>query len=130
MLKDHNECISLLEQIRWNGKPKCPYCGSTNATPYRREQRYHCNNCFTSYSVTVGTLFHRTRVSMDKWFLAIALVMKNEEKISIRQLSKEIEVDKNTAMSMIKRIAKVNQEERKMLDQIVLLQNEKFSIEE
>ncbi|WP_318781265.1 transposase [Amazonocrinis nigriterrae] len=60
MSRNHEECLILLEQIRWNGKPKCPYCGSNNATRYKNEHRYHCNECFTSYSVTVGTLFHKT----------------------------------------------------------------------
>lgn len=121
MLKSHSECITFLEQIRWKGNPKCPYCESTNATPYKKERRYHCNQCFTSYSVTVGTLFHRSRVDMCKWFIAIALIIGDKEKISVRRLAKEIRVDKNTAMNIIRRINHAKQEEQDILRQIAQL---------
>ncbi|QIZ70856.1 transposase [Oxynema aestuarii] len=104
-----------LEKIRWNGKPTCPYCGSDNSTPLKNENRYHCNQCFTSYSVTVGTLFHKTHIELSKWFRAINLVLNSPTNISVRQLAREIEVNKNTASSMIARIRKAAIEEREFL---------------
>ncbi|MEH2203722.1 MAG: IS1595 family transposase [Nostoc sp.] len=121
MLQNHEECLALLEQIRWNGKPKCPYCESTNATPYKNERRYHCNECFTSYSVTVGTLFHKTHVELQKWFVAIHLVLNSSGGISVRQLAKEIGVNKNTACYMIERIHKAVMEEKQLLEMLVAI---------
>ncbi|MBD1943116.1 transposase [Coleofasciculus sp. FACHB-712] len=119
MTRNHEDCIALLEQIRWGGKPKCPYCESTNATPMKNQRRYHCNTCFTSYSVTVGTLFHKTYVDLEKWFLAIPLVLNSPESISVRQLAKEIGVNKNTACYMIARLRKAMIEEPKLLQALV-----------
>jgi transposase-like protein len=119
MSRNHEECLALLEQIRWGGKPKCPYCESTNATAYKNERRYHCNECFTSYSVTVGTLFHKTHVELQKWFVAINLVVNSAGGISVRQLAKEIGVNKNTAGYMIERIRQAITEERELLKKIV-----------
>ncbi|MCC5665450.1 transposase [Nostoc sp. CHAB 5784] len=119
MSRNHEECLALLEQIRWGGKPKCPYCESTNATAYKNEHRYHCNECFTSYSVTVGTLFHKTHVELQKWFVAIHLVLNLPGGISVRQLAKEIEVNKNTASYMIERIHKAIKEEREILEKLI-----------
>ncbi|MCC5599062.1 transposase [Nostoc favosum] len=119
MSRNHEECLALLEQIRWGGKPKCPYCESTNATAYKNERRYHCNECFTSYSVTVGTLFHKTHVELQKWFVAIHLVLNSPGGISVRQLAKEIGVNKNTASYMIARIRNAMAEERGLLQRIV-----------
>ncbi len=119
MLQNHEDCLALLEQIRWNGKPKCPYCGSNKATAYKTEHRYHCNECFTSYSVTVGTLFHKTHVELQKWFVAIHLVLNSSGGISVRQLAKEIGVNKNTASYMLERIRKAVVEERELLHQII-----------
>lgn len=104
MTLSNDKYLDLLEQIRWNGKPKCPYCDSNNATAYKSEKRYHCNSCYTSFSVTVGTIFHKTHVSLDKWFLAIRLVINSSGGISVRQLASEVGVNKNTAASMVKRI--------------------------
>ncbi|MFN6536421.1 MAG: transposase [Nostoc sp. EkiNYC01] len=119
MSRNHEESVALLEQIRWNGKPKCPYCESTNATAYKNERRYHCNECFTSYSVTVGTLFHKTHVELQKWFVAIHLVLNSPGGVSVRQLAKEIKVNKNTALYMIERIRRAMQEERELLQTVV-----------
>jgi transposase-like protein len=119
MLVKNEDYIALLEQIRWGGEPKCPYCESTNATAYKNERRYHCNACYTSYSVTVGTLFHKTHVELKKWFLAIPLVLNSTGGISVRQLAKEIGVNKNTARYMIERIRKAMKEERELLQAFI-----------
>nr|WP_202895346.1 transposase [Iningainema tapete] len=108
----------MLEQIRWNGQPTCPYCGSIKATSYKKAHRYHCNSCFTSYSVTVGTLFHKTHVDLQKWFQAIRLILRASSHISVRRLSKEIGVSKNTASYMISRIRRAMIEELDLLHKI------------
>lgn len=104
MFKSQDECLTYLEQVRWSGSPTCPYCGSSNATAYKQERRYHCNNCFTSYSVTVGTIFHKTHIELQKWFLAIQLIADSSGTISVRNLAKKLGVSKNTASRMIQQI--------------------------
>jgi transposase-like protein len=106
MIDNQEKCIVFLEQIRWSGRPKCPYCNSVNASKIKQEWRYHCNNCFTSYSVTVGTLFHQTHVKLPKWFQAIELVVQKSPNISARKLAVVVGVNKNTAAYMINRIKK------------------------
>ena len=111
------DCITHLEKVRWNGKPKCPYCKSLRVTP--NEHRYHCNACNTSFSVTVGTIFHKTKVDFQKWFLAISLVLNAKKGISARQLARDIEVNKNTAWYMLMRIRKAMREYGDLLEGII-----------
>ncbi len=115
----NNKLTSNLEKIRWGDQPQCPYCGSTNGTPIRKEGRYHCNACFTSYSVTVGTLFHKSHIEFPKWVRAIELVLNSPTTVSVRQLAKEIEVNKNTACSMLTRIRKAMIEEQELLNSLL-----------
>ena len=91
------DCIEHLELVRWNHVPTCPYCNSTNSTPMSKESRHHCNNCKTSYSVTVGTIFHHTHLPIQKWFLAVSLILNAKKGISARQLSRDLHVNKDTA---------------------------------
>ncbi|MGG6269023.1 transposase [Leptolyngbya sp. AN03gr2] len=119
MLETHEECLTCLETIRWNGTPTCPYCGSVKATAYKNEHRYRCNSCFTSYSVTVGTLFHKTHVDLRKWFQAIFLLCKLNRDISIRKLAEEIQVSRTTASLIVDRIRNIPSEQTEMLRQIV-----------
>lgn len=103
----NDDCRALLEEIRWQGTPRCPYCGSTNSTSIKKENRHHCNSCFNSYSVTIGTIFHGSHVPLSKWFKAIYLYLDTSltpKTLSVRSLAKEIRVDKDTASSMLKRI--------------------------
>lgn len=115
---EKSKWIVELEKIRWNGTPTCPYCGSQSASRIEKGFRLHCNGCYTSYSVTVGTLFHKTHVDLQKWFRATSLVL-HSSKISARTLAKEIGVSKNTAAYMIQRIRNASNEDLLLLHSIV-----------
>lgn len=121
MPKTQEECVALLEQIRWQGEPQCPYCGSRRASRFKQEQRHHCNECFTSFSVTVGTLFHGSHIDLPKWFRAIGFVMDSSKTASIRQLALEIEVNKNTASYVLARIRKAQADEPELLRAVLKL---------
>ncbi len=114
-----DECIIYLEKIRWGDKPRCPYCGSTKSSKYKGTYRYHCQGCFTAYSVTVGTLFHKTHIDLSKWFQAIRLILNDPSNISVRQLAGIIGVNKNTAFEMRNKIFKAMQEEPKLLQRLM-----------
>ncbi|MBU7005577.1 transposase [Phosphitispora fastidiosa] len=114
-------CFTHLENVRWKGKPKCPYCNSTNSTPMKKEFRHHCNVCNTSYSATVSTIFHRTHIDLQKWFLAITLMLNATKAISSRQLAKNLAVNKDTAWYMVTRIREAIHEQRELLQDIVHL---------
>jgi transposase-like protein len=111
------DCITHLELVRWNGKPVCPYCAQTRVSV--NEHRYHCNACNTSFSVTVNTIFHKTKVDLQKWFLAVALVLNARKGISARQLARDIEVNKNTAWLMLMRIRRAMRDQGGLLEGIV-----------
>lgn len=113
------DCIKHLEQVRWNGEPTCPYCNSKNQSPLPKENRYHCNNCNTSFSVTVGTIFHKTRLDLQKWFLAVSLVLNAKKGYSARQLGRDIDVTKDTAWRIFMQIRKSLVEQRELMTGIV-----------
>ncbi len=116
-----DDCIAHVENVRWGNVPQCPYCRSDNSTPMPKEKRYHCNNCNTSYKVTVGTIFHHTHLPLQKWFLAIALIINAKKGISARQLGRDLNVNKDTAWRMAMKIRKAmtQQEQRSLLTGIV-----------
>jgi hypothetical protein len=82
--------------------------------------RHHCNDCFTSYSVTVGTIFHKTHVDLQKWFKAIELVAQQSQNITVRSLADIIEVSKDTAASMLNRIKTLKREDPRFFKEICL----------
>jgi len=116
----HEKCIDHLEQVRWSDKPTCPYCKSKKQTTLKeKQQRYHCNNCNTSYSVTVGTIFHDTKLDLQKWFLGISLILNAKKGISSRQLARDLDTRPNTAWRMQMQIRKAMVENSNLLEGIV-----------
>lgn len=114
-----NDCIQHIEQVRWSGNPICPYCESDKYSVLPKEHRYHCNKCNTSYSVTVGTIFHNTKLPLQKWFLAISIILNAKKGIASRQLARDIEVTKDTAWRMQMQIRKAMGQYKELLHGIV-----------
>jgi len=112
-------CIEYLEKKRWNNQPACPYCGSTNNYKAKDRHRHHCNSCRKSFSVTIGTIFHDTRLPLQKWFLAITLILNAKKGISSRQLARDLELPVKTAWSLSHRIRKAMKEDQGLLSGIV-----------
>jgi transposase-like protein len=110
-------CLAHIEAARWKGRPACPYCTSDRVTKAKDDWRYHCNACNTSFSVTVNTIFHHTRLDLQKWFLAVVLMLNAKKGLSARQLARDIDVNKNTAWYVNMRIRRAMAEgpERELL---------------
>lgn len=113
------ECIDYLENLKWKGEPTCPYCKSKKHHSYPSEFRHYCHNCKTSYRVTIGTIFHDTRLPLQKWFLAICLILNAKKGISSRQLARDLDVNKDTAWSMQMRVRRAMVETPSLLTGIV-----------
>ena len=89
---DQEACIEHLEKIRWNGEPKCPHCESVNVakrteTELGRIGRWQCHDCTATFKVTCGTVFHGTKVPLQKGFLAISLIVNGKKSLSSYQLN-------------------------------------------
>lgn len=106
---DQGSCITFLESVRWGDTPQCTHCGSekVNTRHERKENligRYNCQNCKASFKVTCGTIFHATRQPLQKWFLAISLMMNAKKSLSSHQLARDLELNQMTAWSMMQKI--------------------------
>lgn len=112
-------CIKHLGLARWKDEPVCPYCTSKNTNPLVKEMRHHCNGCRKSFSVTVGTIFHDTKVPLQKWFLLIALMLNAKKGLSACQAARDIEVRRPTVWSMMHRIRKAMVDNGELLSGIV-----------
>jgi len=108
---DQHACIEHLERIRWNDKPKCPHCNSRdvykrniNETEVGRIGRWNCMSCKATFKVTCGTVFHGTKISLQKWFLAISLIANAKKSLSSHQLARDLKLTQPTAWSIMHRI--------------------------
>ena len=64
---DDDACLDYLEWLRWPSGFVCPRCGAT--TSWRMSDgRFWCEPCRLRVSITMGTIFHRTRTPLTVWF--------------------------------------------------------------
>ena len=106
---DQESCIQHLERVRWHGKPVCPHCGCIEIKRKKEESigrvgRFHCSACKASFKVTQGTVFHGTKIPLQKWFLAISLVLNAKKGLSSYQLQRDLDLNQKTAWYIMIRI--------------------------
>jgi transposase-like protein len=97
-----------LEALRWPDGAECPHCGLIDATPLKgkkhREGVYQCNKCREQFTVTVGTVFERSKIPLNKWLLATHLLCASKKGMSAAQIQRMLGVTYKTAWFMMHRI--------------------------
>lgn len=105
---DEDAARAHLEEQLWPAGPVCPHCGSFNAT--RLEGKSHrkgllqCNDCREQFSVTVGTVFERSKIGLHKWVLAAHLMGASKKGISSKQMERMLGVTYKSAWFMTMRL--------------------------
>lgn len=98
-----------LEAVRWPDGAVCPHCGCVgNSSRIKgksaRPGLWFCGDCRKQFTVTVGTLFERSKVPLNKWVLAVHLMASSKKGISAHQIHRMLGVTYKTAWFMCHRI--------------------------
>ena len=109
---DENAAREHLEALRWPSGPVCPHCGGADrqhrieANPEKgvRPGLLACGHCRQQYTVTVGTVFERSKIALHKWVLATHLLCASKKGMSSHQLHRMLGVTYKTAWFMSHRI--------------------------
>lgn len=97
------KCIDHLEALRWNGTIISPFDPSSTVY-WCSKNTYKCRNSGKYFNVKTGTLFHNTKIDLQKWFVAIWIVSTQNKKINSVALGHELGITQKSAWYMIKRI--------------------------
>ncbi len=120
---DQEACIEHLEKVRWAGDAHCPHCGATAVARKAdggRLGRWNCYSCKSSFNVLAGTIFEKTKLPLQKWFLAIGILVNAKKSVSSFQLSRDLDMNQKSAWFMQQRIrAAMLTAERDLLQGIV-----------
>jgi len=115
---DHNKAREHLEAIHWPDGPNCPHCGNADSDRIKKLEGkstrpgvYKCNECRKPFSVTVGTVFERSKIPLNKWVLASHLLASSKKGISSHQLHRMLGVTYKTAWFMAHRIREAMKED-------------------
>ncbi len=120
--KEEKTCHEFLAfQIWKEGKPVCPFCGSTHIYVTKSRSlkpskngvpEYRCANkdCTKKFSVTKGTIFEASKISLRTWYASIYLLTSGKKGISSVQLADQLHVTQKTAWFLNHRIREMYKE--------------------
>ncbi len=106
---DADKAREWLERELWaDGRP-CPHCGVVDQSTKiggttARPGLYMCNACRKQFTVTVGTLYERSKIPLNKWLAATHLMMASKKGISALQIGRMLGLSKKTAWFLCHRI--------------------------
>ncbi len=109
IFNDPDKAREWLEARLWPQGPICPHCGTVDeATRMKgkshRPGLYQCNACREPFTVTVGTLYERSKIPLHIWLKATYLLMASKKGMSKNQLSRMLGVSQKSTWFVMHRI--------------------------
>ncbi len=106
---DEAKAREYLESVRWPRGTICPHCGAIKSATKmtgksHRPGLYQCNECREPFTVTVGTVYERSHIPLNKWLLATHLMCASKKGISAHQLHRMLGITYKSAWFMAHRI--------------------------
>lgn len=101
---DDKSCKKYLGDLRWNGNVSCPRCNHTHVYHFKDGITYKCAGCLQKFNAKTNTVFEETKLSLQKWFLALYLLTSHKKGISSLQLAKDLNITQKTAWFLLHRL--------------------------
>lgn len=92
---DETKAREWLEARVWKSGRVCPKCGVVDQSTLMKGKTtraglYQCNACREPFTVTVGTLYERSKIPLHKWLAVTHLMMASKKGMSALQISRMI----------------------------------------
>lgn len=102
---DEQVCIDTVAALRWpDGKPTCPACGHQDHYYLRTQKRWKCKECSKQFSVKLGTIFEDSPISLDKWLIALWMLVNCRNGVSSYEISRDLGITQKSAWFALHRL--------------------------
>jgi transposase-like protein len=107
---DESKAREWLEARVWPNGPICPHCGATgdDVTALQgnahRPGLYQCSACREQFTVTVKTVFERSKIPLSKWLAALFLLTASKKGVSAHQVHRSLGISYKSAWFMMHRL--------------------------
>jgi len=99
-----DKCREYLKRLRWPNGITCPRCAHPAVSTLKQQGKFECAKCEYQFSVTAGTLFHDSKLPLEKWFLTVLLMVESKKGMSANQIKRTIGVSYKTAWYLCHRV--------------------------
>jgi transposase-like protein len=109
---DEQTCIDAVAALRWeNGKPVCPKCNTAEGERKHywlaAQKRWKCYACRKQFSVKVGSIFEDSALSLDKWMIAMWMLVNCKNGVSSYELHRATGMGQKAAWFVLQRLRHV-----------------------
>jgi transposase-like protein len=111
IFQDETKAREALEASRWPNGVVCPHCGGVDKIAKvegkkqsHRPGLYYCGTCTSQFTVTVGTVFERSKVPLTKWWMAAHMFNCAKNGVSAHEIHRTLKVTYKTAWFMMHRL--------------------------
>jgi transposase-like protein len=108
IFQDERKAREWLEARIWKDGVYCMHCGSVSVTELQGEAHrnglYQCNDCRKQFTVTVGTLLERSHIPLNKWLMAMYLLMSSKKGASAHQAHRMLGISYKSTWFMMHRL--------------------------
>ncbi|RZK57508.1 MAG: chromosome partitioning protein ParA [Pedobacter sp.] len=112
---DKESCNEFLAELKWKNGYVCKKCKNTHFYPGHVAHSRRCSKCAYEESVTSYTVFHNTRIPINKAFYMIFLIYSTKGKISSHKLSEVLNIRQSTCWTYGSRIKTIMEERKSSL---------------
>jgi len=104
---DENSCWEYFYKMRWPTGFICEKCAGKASCVLTKRKLIQCNKCKQQVSCTSGTIFHKSRAPLQKWFWMIFLIATSKKGVSMLYLQKQLGIKSyKTVWLMVHKIRK------------------------
>ncbi len=106
LFPDEEASMAWFEANIWEDGRKCPRCDCrrTTETGTTQTMPYYCRGCHRRFSVRTGTVMECSRISYQKWAIAVYLFMTKVKRISSMKLHRDLGITQKSAWFMVQRL--------------------------
>lgn len=111
IFQDEAKAREWLEARVWPKGPTCPHCGNADGSKItalkgkaHRAGLYQCAECREQFTVTVKTVFERSKIPLTKWLAALFLLTASKKGVSAHQIHRSLSISYKSAWFMMHRL--------------------------
>jgi len=102
---DHQRTFDYAVKLRWpDGKVTCPRCEGDQHSFISTRRIWFCKNCKKQFTVKVGTIFEDSALGMDKWMIAVWMIVNCKNGISSYEIARALGITQKSAWFMLHRV--------------------------
>jgi transposase-like protein len=104
---EYDRCREFMVELRWpDGKVTCPQCGSDHVAYLETARVWKCYGKHekAKFSLKTGTIFEDSPLGLDKWLVALWLIVNCKNGISSCEIARDLGITQKSAWFMAHRL--------------------------